>query len=207
MAPPWIAISYDLRASPAVPESARPRMRDVTMRWPVDEIGRYSVRPSTRPSTIAWPTLSDASTTARTPSANAGVATSASATAASTGSAPTGAGGTGREPSPGDLEGGVQALDQVGARVVLRVALALDVPQVHRGAADRERSPVPRAPEERDAEERRQREGAHGVEVGGGGEVDVTRRDRDHRLDVERQQHLRVGVVPVEAVAHQPRIR
>ena len=64
-------------------------MRDVTMRWPVDEIGRYSVSPSTRPSTIAWPTLSDASTTARTPSANAGVATSASATAASTGTATT----------------------------------------------------------------------------------------------------------------------
>ncbi len=59
----------------------------MTIRCPVEEIGRYSVSPSTRPSTIACPRLSDAWTTARTPSANAGVATSASVTAAITGAA------------------------------------------------------------------------------------------------------------------------
>ena len=43
---------------------------------------------------------------------------------------------------------------QVGARVVLRVALPLHVPEMNGRVPERERPPVPGAPEEREAVER-----------------------------------------------------
>src|SRR5689334_894897 len=55
MAPSWMTMSKDFDPSPS-----EPRKWPTRMRWPVDEIGRYSVSPSTKPSNAAmrWLTRS-----------------------------------------------------------------------------------------------------------------------------------------------------
>ena len=142
-------------ASPAVPESrqirgsATSRAGDRSTRS-----GRYSVRPSTRPSTTAWPTpRRRCATTARTTCGERRAPPRAPARpprrrhdrrdrrARSRGAEPRRA----RHRQHAISSVASSRVDEVGARVVLGVALALHVPEVHRRVAERERSPVPRA--------------------------------------------------------------
>src|SRR5215472_9335265 len=53
MAPPWTTTSNASSAEREASSFPRPRSEEAKMRWPVELTGRYSVMPSTSPSTIA----------------------------------------------------------------------------------------------------------------------------------------------------------
>ena len=95
-------------------------------------------------------------------------------------------------------------LGQVDTGVVVGVAEALDIEQADRRRGHRERTPVPGPRRQHQGLERLEQEGPDRPPTSSGSDSSAARGHDDDGGDVERHQHLGVGLVAEEHLAAQP---